>query len=375
MAAKFGARGSWAWFRISQTPYSSSRRSFMSATAPRSPSGRIHVLGLGNLGRLYAHALAKADSTTPITLLFHRPSLLGEWEEAGKSIWITTDGVPDRTATFDIELVSPDRPQAEGTIDNLILATKTIKTASALQGIKHRLTSESTILLTQNGMGTVEELNDVVFTDPSTRPQYLAGITSHGVYSYGSFRSVHAGLADVTIGRVGQSTGSQYLIDKIVQAPVLSAREVTPQQLLLFQLQKLVVNAMMNPLTVIFNCGNGELFNRAPILQVMHKLLREASEVIRSLPQIRDDAASSQRFSQTNLERVVLDVAKKTAKNTSSMLQDRRAGRETEIDYINGYIVARGKEAGIDCTNNEILVNMVKEKTVIEANDASKYFS
>jgi 2-dehydropantoate 2-reductase len=344
----------------------------MSITTLRSPSNRIHILGLGNLGRLFAHALAKADNTTPITLLLHRASLVDAWEQAGQKIELTTDGTPDRTGSFDVELVSSQGPQ--DSIDNLIVATKTIKTTSAVSAIRNRLSSYSTLLLTQNGMGTTEELNEQVFKDPSTRPNYLASITSHGVYSQGPFRSVHAGLADVAIGRVGQSSAPQYLIDKIVQATVLSAREVLPPELLLLQLQKLVINAMINPLTVIFNCRNGELFNRGSIAQVMRKLLREASQVIQSFSDIQGNPTSMSRFSEQNLESIVLDVAKKTAKNTSSMLQDVRAGRETEIDYINGYIVKRGKQAGISCTNNEKLVNMIKEVKVITDNEASEYF-
>ena len=344
----------------------------MSTTAPHSPSNRIHILGLGNLGRLFAHALAKADSTAPITLLLHRATLVEEWEQAERRIEITTDGIVDRTGIFDVELVSSEGPQT--VIDNLIVATKAIKTTAALSAIKHRLTPDSTILLTQNGMGTVDELDKKVFKDPSSRPNYLASVTSHGVYSQGPFRSVHAGLADVTIGRVAQSAARQYLIDKIVQAPVLSAREVTPRELLFLQLQKLVVNAMINPLTVIFSCRNGELFNRVPILRVMHNLLREASAVIQSLPELQNDPTSKQRFSEQNLESIVLDIAEKTAKNTSSMLQDVRAGRSTEIDYINGYIVTRGRQGGVDCTNNERLVRMVKEGKVIAENEAFEYF-
>jgi 2-dehydropantoate 2-reductase len=61
----------------------------------------------------------------------------------------------------------------------------------------------------------------------------------------------------------------------------------------------------------------------------------------------------------------VLDVAEKTAKNTSSMLQDRRAGRPTEIDYINGYIVRRGKELGVECKVNKKLIELVKEGKVV----------
>lgn len=367
-----GAIGTQTRFYMPRRPGSCDQLGFMSTTSLRSPSNRIHILGLGNLGRLFAHALAKADSTTPITLLLHRAGLVEEWEQAGRRIEVITDGIPDQTGNFDVELVSPEGSQA--VIDNLIVATKTINTASALAAIKHRLRSASTILLTQNGMGTVSELDEEVFKDPLTRPNYLASVTSHGVYSLGPFRSVHAGLADVAIGRVAQSAAPHYLIDKIVHAPVLSAREVTPTELLFLQLQKLVVNAMINPLTVIFNCRNGELFDREPIMQVMRQLLREASQVIQSLPEVKNNPTSKLRFSEQNLESTVLDVAKKTAKNTSSMLQDVRAGRDTEIDYINGYVVNRGKLAGIDCTNNEKLVGMVKEVKVITENEASEYF-
>ena len=348
------------------------QRSFMSTATPPSPSNRIHVLGVGNLGRLFAHALAKAESPPPITLLLHRASLIKEWEQAGRRIQVTTNDSPDQTGAFDIELATPEGPQ--DVIDNLIVTTKATKTVQALSTIKHRLTSNSTILLAQNGMGTAEELSEAVFRDSSKRPSYLACVTSHGVYSEGPFRSVHAGQASVAIGRIAQSTAPQYLIDRIVQAPVLSAREVSPPELLLLQLEKLVVNAMINPLTVIFNCRNGELFNRGAIVRIMRLLLQEASKVLRSLPELQDESTTMSRFSEGALERIILDVADKTAKNTSSMLQDVRAGRETEIEYINGYLVERGKLAGVDCKVNEKLVMMVKEGTVITVDEASEYF-
>jgi 2-dehydropantoate 2-reductase len=341
-----------------------------------STSGRIHVLGVGNLGRFFAHALAIRPNPPPITLLLHRASLLEEWEKAGRRIEITTDGIPNSKGTFDVEVVE-DSQQSEDIIENLIVTTKTINTVKALASVKHRLTTDSTILFAQNGMGTVEEVTSSIFEEASKRPNYLASITSHGVFSTGPFRSVHAGMANVAIGQVGESHSpnrSQYLIDKIVQAPVLAAKEVSPVELTRLRLEKLVINAMINPLTAIFNCRNGELFNGGAIDKVMRLLLAEASQVITSLPELRDDPATESRFSTQNLEVVVLDIADKTAQNTSSMLQDVRAGKETEIDYINGYIVKRGEELGIDCEHNEKLVEMVKEGAVINAADAGKYF-
>jgi len=146
------------------------------------------------------------------------------------------------------------------------------------------------------------------------------------------------------------------------------------------QLEKLVVNAMINPLTVIFDCRNGELFTRSPITRVMRLLLGEAGMVISRLPELREDVREEggveDRFSIEKLEGKVLDVAEKTAKNTSSMLQDFRAGRETEVGYINGYIVKRGKEMGIDVRHNEKVVEMIRHKDVIgdELERASEEF-
>jgi 2-dehydropantoate 2-reductase len=342
-----------------------------------SNSGRIHVLGVGNLARLFAHALSKSPNPPPITLLFHRQSLLEEWEKARCNIEITTNGVVSTSSNYEAEVVE-EQEGHQDIIENLIVTTKTVNTVKAIFSVKHRLISNSTLLFTQNGMGSIEEVTSSIFSNTSKRPHYLTAITSHGVYSTGPFRSVHAGLANITIGRpqtqTRQSPQSRYLLDLIVAAPSLAAKEVSPEELTRLQLEKLVINAMINPLTVIFNCRNGELFTRGPIMRVMRLLLLEVSQVILSLPELRDDPTTTSRFSKESLEEVVLDVAAKTAKNTSSMLQDVRAGRATEIDYINGYIVRRGRELGVDVRFNERLVEMVKEKRVIGVDDTEDDF-
>jgi 2-dehydropantoate 2-reductase len=48
-------------------------------------------------------------------------------------------------------------------------------------------------------------------------------------------------------------------------------------------------------------------------------------------------------------------------KMKSSMLQDLERGRKTEIDFLNGYIVKKGREVGIPTPVNEAIVEMVKE--------------
>jgi 2-dehydropantoate 2-reductase len=240
-------------------------------------------------------------------------------------------------------------------------------------------------------MGVVEKVNEELFPDFETRPNYMFGIVSHGVYSQRPFSSVHAGVGTISLGLAPLSLqdatklsetnrakevppSSRYLLQTITSSSALAAVEVSSVEILLLQLEKLVVNAVINPLTVIFDCHNGQLFSNPAIADLMRLLLSEISAVIRSLPEIKRIPGVEPRFSQEKLEGAVVGVAEKTAKNISSMLQDMRAGRETEINYINGYVVKRGKEVGMECLANRKLLEMVEERKQISDFQISKYF-
>jgi len=119
---------------------------------------RIHILGIGNLGKLVAHALKKSAPQVPVTLLFHRPSLVPEWEKAGQKITRTVGcDHDDQTTGFDVEplLLSHTaslNPTTE--IRNLVVATKTHATTAALALIKQRLSPKCHIVFVQNGFGS-----------------------------------------------------------------------------------------------------------------------------------------------------------------------------------------------------------------------------
>ncbi|RFU35055.1 hypothetical protein B7463_g1326, partial [Scytalidium lignicola] len=361
-------------------------------TTDHDPTKRIHILGIGNIGKLFAHALANQPNPPPITILFHRPSLLQEWESAGETIEIITDGASNTEGVYDVEVIQPmDKGGISAStssgehIEHLILATKATHTASAIASVKDRLTSKSEVLFTQNGMGTIDDVSSKVFPDQNTRPRYLTSVNSHGVYSTKPFSSVHAGFGTVSLGNILSSmdrpdseAASSYLVRKIIESPLLSAKVVSPDELFQLQLEKLVVNAMMNPLTALFRVKNGELFKSAPITRLMRLLLSETSHVISSLPEVQQlqlaTKGTEERFSPARLAKVVFDVAEKTAKNTSSMLQDVNAGRETEIDFISGWIVRRGLELGIDCHSNEKIIEMVKARRSIKEADIEREF-
>ncbi|KAK3293835.1 ketopantoate reductase PanE/ApbA C terminal-domain-containing protein [Chaetomium fimeti] len=357
----------------------------------------IHILGLGNLGKYVALALRRNQQTTvtvprqfsPVTLIFHRKGLLEDWEREDRSIrYYTPDcleirpGPPIekfRATGFRVECLGNANGANHGVENNppviigskspikhLIVTTKTYATAAALAPIKDRLSKNSHILFLQNGIGVTDEVSNKLFPDPETRPTYWAGICSAGVYSTSPFSIVHAGYGPLMMGVVGiQSTrdsphaGEDYMASQFLKTGLLQTTLLSPEQIVHAQLKKLVINAIINPLTACFNCKNGQVFEGDERQTLYRNLLQEAGAIVRDLlPQ--PNSLRETVFSDQALSTLVEEVAEKTANNTSSMLQDVQAGRRTEINYINGYLVSQGKRLGLPTTHHEAVYETIK---------------
>jgi 2-dehydropantoate 2-reductase len=392
---------------------------------PRKVSDRIHILGAGNIGKFVAHSIAGIAEAPPITLLLHRPLNIQQWYDEGQYIDIVRDGISNQRYGFNVEYTRMERnidPTQHVTsfshafgyvkdgrdwmIDKLIVTTKAAITVPALEAIKNRLGPSSTICFLQNGMGIIDAVNAEIFTDPGTRPRYMVGIISHGIGDYARrFTAVHNGEGDVFMSLVpravevlepvpplvvqeeaegiskhaytrmsyGWTSSSRSLARILGRTPALNARGVRYDDLLKRQFEKLVVNSVINPLSVVFDCANGKLLHNFAVTRLIREILQEAATVICSLPELQRSKGVGETFAMETLERLVVNVATKTGKNISSMLQDVRNGRRTEIDYINGYIVRRGEELGIACPVNLAMVQMVKAKQAMTSREAGQW--
>jgi 2-dehydropantoate 2-reductase len=404
---------------------SSSQPDFLSPQSNADPRDtrhvprRIHILGTGNIGKLIAHSLRDLPNPPPVTLLFHKGEYYHDWLASPQEIRITTNGITTARNGFDAELARPgwrkhgmsvtmadkfDPPPNEvphllktqgfheaprpdegnyDPIDNLIVTVKAPQTVGALLAIRQRLGPNTSILFLQNGMGIIDEVNEKVFPDPSTRPNYMLGIISHGVSSHaqGLFAANHNGMGTIGIGLVPRTglvpqaeegineqrrqlwpASSRYLLRTVGRSPVLAAVGVAPTEILQAQLEKLAINAVINPITALVDARNGALMYNHALSRVMRLLLAEISLVILSMPELKSLPNLATRFSTDRLETLIVAVANKTANNISSMLADVRQGRTTEISYINGYIVSRGEELGITCFMNYMMVQLVTGK-------------
>lgn len=107
---------------------------------------------------------------------------------------------------------------------------------------------------------------------------------------------------------------------------------------------------MINPLTALYGCRNGDL-QRYP--EQIETLCREVASVM---------AMEGYHTSCEGLMQYVMDVIHSTADNVSSMLQDIRNQRHTEIDYITGYLLRRARSHGLTLPENARLFELIKRK-------------
>lgn len=166
---------------------------------------------------------------------------------------------------------------------------------------------------------------------------------------------------------------SLYLLRALTRTPLFAAVALPPTELLEAQLEKLVVNCVINPLTVMLDCRNGDVLANFSMTRVMRLLMAEILLVIQSLPELQGSPNLKIRFSPERMEKIIVHIARQTSQNISSMLQDVRRGTTTEIEYINGYIVDRGEKLGIKPVMNYMLMHMVQGKQNLISKEIDNY--
>ncbi len=110
---------------------------------------------------------------------------------------------------------------------------------------------------------------------------------------------------------------------------------------------KAAINAAINPITALCRVRNGAIVENEDLKLIAMRVAEECRAVL---------AAMGYEFDVGEVER----VARLTAANRSSMLQDVERGKRTEVDFINGAFVKKGRELGIACPTNEMLWRLVR---------------
>ena len=215
----------------------------------------------------------------------------------------------------------------------ILVTTKAGDTLDAVAGVINQFAIDTPILLFQNGLGSQQ----AVSKRGPERP-ILAASTTEGANRPESGLLVHAGTGDTWVGPM--TSPAKATVRKAVTMLATSGLNIHPETDIVQRLwQKLIINAGINPYTAILDCPNGKILD-APLYQsTIDQLCLELSQLM--------DAAVRIRQTPDALRERIEQVARNTAGNTSSMRADVQRGRQTEIDFINGYVAKLGKELGI----------------------------
>ncbi len=117
--------------------------------------------------------------------------------------------------------------------------------------------------------------------------------------------------------------------------------------------QKLAVNAVINPLTALHQCKNGEL-SLPHYSAAIGLLLQEFVQVA---------TASGQDFSLDAIQSRVIQVINQTAENYSSMQQDFAKGRRSELDYITGFLLRQAEQYQLQLPAHQALYQLLLQKS------------
>ena len=305
---------------------------------------KIAIIGPGALGTLLATTLAiKSNPKTPLDLwlLDYKPERAKHLNEHGLIL-----EKADQQQSCKINATAD--PKEIGPADIIILCVKYPDVASGLQQAAKLAHSESLLITLQNGIGHLELLKAW-----ESSPAIVLGVTAMGanLVSPGHVRYAGSGLTRIGFLK-SASFARSLLLAKVCNLLNYCGMETAiVDDILDYVWTKLLINVGINALTAIHRCPNGELLESDDTKSILAAAVKEGDAVARAMGiNLPDDPLT-----------MTLDVCKKTAHNLSSMLQDINNKRPTEIDSINGEIVAAGKKLGIPVPVNEELLQRVKD--------------
>ena len=277
---------------------------------------------------------ARLASHADVTLLGTWPEGIAALQERGVCL-VEGDGSEQY---YPVRATS-DLTQCANSHHALVLV-KSWQTSRAARHLSACLTPDGVALTLQNGLGNLEQLQEVLGEERAA-----LGVTIVGATMLGPGR--------VRVGGLGPTyLASHPRLDPLAELLRQAGFEIkTAEDLESLVWGKLAINTAINPLTALLGIPNGELLARPHALALMAEAAEETKAVA---------AARGVRVLYTDPGTVAIEVAGRTASNHSSMFQDIKRGAPTEIDAICGAVALEGESLGIPTPVNRTLWHLVR---------------
>jgi 2-dehydropantoate 2-reductase len=288
----------------------------------------IGVMGAGAVGCYYGALLAKAG---------HRVTLVGRQAFVDR---VAVDGLRLDTGGLSesVQVIASTDASALADADVVLLSVKSADTQKAGYALAPHLKPDAVVFTFQNGVDNAERLEIVL-----KRP-VIPAVVYVATEMVGPGHVKHNGRGEIIIGPSPQSAS----IAMTFAAAGIPATVSDHVKEALWG--KLIINCAYNALSAVSQMPYGPMTKVDGVSEVMTDLVLECVAVAR---------ACGVAVPDPDLE-TVFGIARAMPNQFSSTAQDMAQQKPTEIDYLNGYVVRKGREFGIPTPANRALHVMVK---------------
>jgi 2-dehydropantoate 2-reductase len=296
-------------------------------------SMKIAVMGAGAVGAYFGGRLAQAG---------HEVTLIAR--PAHADAIKTRGGLSLDSPNFSgvIPLGTNTEPSGVKDADLVLFSVKSADTEAAGQSMLPYLKPDAAIISLQNGVDNAERLSETLKRTAVSAAVYVAAeMTAPGHVK-------HHGRGELIIGTSPWS-------EKIAQHLTASGIPTTVSQTVTAVLwEKLILNCAYNALSAVPQLPYRRLFDVRDTAELIRYVVAECTAVARAL----NVSVPADMYEKT------IALADQIPDQYSSTAQDLARKKPTEIDYLNGYVVRKGRETGVPTPANLALQVMVKLREI-----------
>ena len=295
---------------------------------------KVAIIGVGAMGCLFGAKLAPNADV----------KMIGTWRAGVDAICNHGIRIESATGAQNVRVFATTEPSQVGTADLVIIARKAWQTQGAAEQAACVLAPDGLALTLQNGLGNLEAIARVVGEN-----RVALGVTTQGSSLVGPGHIRYAGGGLTHIGATLETYARLERVADLFERAGFETYLADNVQGMLWG--KLATNCGINALTALLRLPNGELLARADADELMIRAAHECAEVARAKGIALPYADPAERVRQ---------IARTTAVNQSSMLQDVLRDAPTEIEAINGAVAREGARLGVPTPTNEMLWRLVR---------------
>lgn len=298
----------------------------------------VYIAGSGAMGSTIGYHIQKNTDNEVI--------LLDYWQDHIDNI--NNKGLElsgEITDIIDIKAMKPENATEKAGL--IIVMTKSMKLREMMKSISHLIAEDTQILCLLNGMGHETILKDFV-----NLSQINMGVTVWAAEINGPGLIEVSNIGSIDVQNIGDNEEEGKKLADLLEEAKLNAKYDTNVMHAIWR--KVMVNGTMNPISAIFECKIGEFFKTETHKDIVDLLIDEFVEV---------GNAEGVNLDKKEMLDYIYETSQSAKDHYPSMYQDLiKNNKVTEIDFINGAVVNKAKDLGIETPYNKLITQLVHLK-------------